>query len=279
VQQQREARERRDKAGRAVATKGSEPRIVLGARARQAEQSGGRAHRAGERLIDQAAARAEVAHARVEMLTPLAIALPPSRLPSSATVLAIEAACVAVGDRTLGPWTLTLTGPERVAVAGPNGAGKTTLLRLAAGEIAPSSGEVRRTHGPIVMLDQHVTILDRGRSILDNFRRLNPGLDDHAAHAACARFAFRNRDARQEAGTLSGGERLRAGLAVTLAGAHPPWLLILDEPTNHLDLESIEILEAALRDYDGALLVVSHDPAFLDAIGIGRTFEVAAARR
>jgi ATPase subunit of ABC transporter with duplicated ATPase domains len=126
------------------------------------------------------------------------------------------------------------------------------------------------------MLDQHVTLLDAGQSILANVRRLNPALDAQAAHAACARFAFRNVDALQAVGTLSGGERLRAGLACVLAGDRPPWLLLLDEPTNHLDIDSIEILEQALRDFDGALLVVSHDPAFLAAIGIFRTFEVAA---
>ena len=277
VQQQREARDRRDKTGRAVAAKGSEPRIVLGNRARQAEESGGRARRVGERLVEDAAARADAARARVEVLTPLTIALPTSGLPSTATVLAIEAVTIALGDRVLGPWTLALTGPERVAVTGPNGAGKTTLLRLAAGAIESNGGIARRTHGPIVMLDQHVTILDPGSSVVDNFRRLNPGLGDNEAHAACARFAFRNRDALQQVGTLSGGERLRAGLACTLAGDRPPWLLILDEPTNHLDLESIEILETALRDADGALLVVSHDPAFLAAIGIDRVLELGGA--
>jgi ATPase subunit of ABC transporter with duplicated ATPase domains len=71
-----------------------------------------------------------------------------------------------------------------------------------------------------------------------------------------------------------GGERLRAGLACTLAGARPPWLLILDEPTNHLDIESVELLEDALREFDGALMVVSHDPAFVDAVGIPREFNV-----
>jgi ATPase subunit of ABC transporter with duplicated ATPase domains len=75
-------------------------------------------------------------------------------------------------------------------------------------------------------------------------------------------------------GSLSGGERLRAGLAVALSGPQPPWLLILDEPTNHLDIASIEVLERALESFDGALLVDSHDRRFLDAIGIQRTVDV-----
>lgn len=90
------------------------------------------------------------------------------------------------------------------------------------------------------------------------------------AHVALARFLFRNTAAHQTAGTLSGGERLRAGLACVLCAATPPQLLILDEPTNHLDLASITAIEAALLAYDGALLVVSHDADFLEAIGVER---------
>jgi ATPase subunit of ABC transporter with duplicated ATPase domains len=101
-------------------------------------------------------------------------------------------------------------------------------------------------------------------------RRLNPELSGNEAHAALARFAFRNKAALQLAGTLSGGERLRAGLACVFARPEPPLLLLLDEPTNHLDLASIEELETALTNFDGALIVVSHDQAFLRAIGIER---------
>src|SRR5690606_5672057 len=130
------------------------------------------------------------------------------------------------------------------------------------GELAPTTG---RVHRPVAaaLLDQQTSILAGDRTLLDNFLRLNPGSTAHEAHAALARFLFRNSTALRTTGSLSGGERLRAALACVLGGAAPPQLLILDEPTNHLDLDSIAAIEAGLRGYDGALVVVSHDPDFL----------------
>src|SRR5690606_29461669 len=167
-----------------------------------------------------------------------------------------------------GPLSLEITGPERIAVIGPNGSGKTTLLRLAMGELEPDAGEALRAEGAIAMLDQRGALLDPEASLLDAMMQRHPGMTDHQARAALARFAFRNREAERIAGTLSGGERLRAALALVFGGPQVPQLLVLDEPTNHLDVEAVEELECALAGFDGALLVVSHDPAFLDAIGI-----------
>jgi len=209
-------------------------------------------------------------------VTPLVIELPATGLPANRRLLAFEDAALERGGRVFGPWRFEIIGPERVAVTGPNGAGKTSLLRMAAGALAPSSGTVLRAEGRVAMLDQHVGLLADDASVLDNFRRLHPGATEREAYAACARFAFRNRDALKLAGTLSGGERLRAGLACVLGGETVPQLLLLDEPTNHLDMESVEILEAALAGFDGALLMVSHDRAFLAAIGVGR--EIAVGR-
>ncbi|SFR96476.1 ABC-F family ATP-binding cassette domain-containing protein [Sphingomonas jatrophae] len=272
AQAAREAKDRRDKAGRMFAAKGSEPKILLGARAERAENSGGHARRLAERQIGDAASARDQAHARIEVLTPLTIDLPRVGLPSDAEVLALNEVTARRGDRRLGPWTFAIRGPERVAITGPNGAGKSTLLHLANDDLLPAAGTIRRRSGQIAMLDQHVGLLDPDDTILGNLRRRHPMLGVQDAYAACARFAFRNRDAERMVGSLSGGERLRAGLAAALSGPQPPWLLILDEPTNHLDVESIEVLERALRTFDGALLVVSHDTRFLEAIGIERTF-------
>jgi ATPase subunit of ABC transporter with duplicated ATPase domains len=171
-------------------------------------------------------------------------------------------------------FSLTLVGPERAAITGPNGSGKTTLLRLITGALPAGSG-VARIMVPYAMLDQTVSLLDPQLTIRDNFRTLNPDADENTCRAALARFMFRADAALQITGTLSGGETLRAGLACTIGGNHPPQLLILDEPTNHLDIHAIEQVEAGLRGYDGALLVVSHDADFLDAIGIGRTIALS----
>jgi ATPase subunit of ABC transporter with duplicated ATPase domains len=173
-------------------------------------------------------------------------------------------------SRLFGPLSFDVRGPERIAIRGANGSGKTTLFRLITGELAPSLGNIDRRTDRIAVLDQHIELLDPASSILDNLRRLNPELTTNEAHAALARFAFRNRAALQIAGTLSGGERLRAGMACVFARPQAPYLLLLDEPTNHLDIASIEELETALAGFDGALIAISHDEAFLSGIGIER---------
>jgi ATPase subunit of ABC transporter with duplicated ATPase domains len=209
-------------------------------------------------------------------------ALPASGLPAGRTVLALEDVTVRFSGAAhpiLDGVTLHLVGPERVAVVGPNGSGKSTLLRVVMGELAPDAGTVRRLPDrEVAFLDQHGAALDPARSVLESFRARHPRVEPSAARHALARFLFSDEAALRTVGTLSGGERLRASLACELGGERPPALLVLDEPTNHLDLDALEALEGALRDYDGALLVVSHDAAFLEAIGVERHLTLATPR-
>jgi len=271
AQRQAEKQARRDKAGRAVKARGDQPRILLGKRQERAENTAASGRALAEQQAQEAQGALDAARRQVEVVTPLTIALPPSGLPAGRTVLALHDVVVAhAGQPLFKPVSFTITGPERVALRGPNGSGKTSLLRVVAGLAEPASGGVQRVEGAVAMLDQHVSLFDPDLSLLDNIRSYHPEMTEHDAYAVLARFAFRNREALRLTGTLSGGERLRAGLAIVFSGPKPPQLLVLDEPTNHLDLESLEELERALIGYDGALLVVSHDDAFLETIGVGR---------
>jgi ATPase subunit of ABC transporter with duplicated ATPase domains len=271
AQSAREKQDRRDKRGRAMRAKGDAPKMLLDARAQRAEATRARGGGVAERITEAGHDAFEAARARVEVETPRHMDLPQTRLPPSRDLLALRDVVMRRKERHLfGPLTLDVRGPERIAVRGANGSGKTTLLRLMAGELAPTEGKVSCLTQRMAMLDQHVSLLVGRESVLENLRRSNPDLSENAARAALARFAFRNTSALQPAGSLSGGERLRAGMACLFARGVPPELLILDEPTNHLDLAAIELLEAALSGFDGALVVVSHDDSFLNAVGAKR---------
>ncbi|MCC6734735.1 MAG: ABC-F family ATP-binding cassette domain-containing protein [Bauldia sp.] len=264
----------RDRRGRQREAKGDLPRLLAGLRKNAAEATAGAGARLAERQAAEAAAEAAEARARIEVLVPLTVAVPPTGLSAGKTVLTLDGVSVgyAPGRPVIETFSLAITGPERVAITGGNGAGKTTLLDLVAGRLEPWSGVVD-VGVPFALLDQRVGLLDPALTVRDNFRRLNPSADENACRAALARFMFRADAALQAAGSLSGGELLRAGLACVL-GSVPPQLLILDEPTNHLDLDSIAAVEAGLRAYDGALLVVSHDEHFLAEIGVTRRVEL-----
>ena len=269
AQRAREKQDRREKMGRATRARGSQPKLVLNARAERAEHTSARGDHLAGRLIGDAADSFEAARAKVEITAPISMDVPHVDLPNSKDILRLKDAVAAFEDRHLfGPLSFELRGPRRVAISGPNGSGKSTLMRMILGEIPPVSGTVETLTPRIARLDQHVSLLPREGSILDALHAVQPHLSRNAAHAALARFAFRNEAAHQPVATLSGGERLRAGLAAIFAAPQPPELLLLDEPTNHLDMATIETLEAALNAYTGALLVISHDPAFLQAIGI-----------
>ena len=175
------------------------------------------------------------------------------------------------GERTLlNRFSTRVLRGDRVAIVGPNGAGKTTLVKLMLGEVPPDQGEVKLGTGlEVAYLDQARETLTAEMTLWDALvtsggdQVMVRGRPKHVA-AYAKEFLFNESQLRQPVASLSGGERNRLLLARALA--RPANLLVLDEPTNDLDMDTLDLLEEALADYDGTLMLVSHDRDFIDRL-------------
>jgi ATPase subunit of ABC transporter with duplicated ATPase domains len=265
--------EERDRFGALLADRRSEARRTGGS---LAKASGG-ADRRGTHALES---KVRAAERRLERLAQVDKPWEPWRLKLSFArgeragdlVAELSGAVVERGAFRLGPVDLDLRWGDRLAVTGPNGAGKSTLLRALLGELPLSRGT--RRLGRSVRLGE----LDQARSafapdarLLDAFTRAS-GRPPGEARTLLAKLGLGADDALRTVASLSPGERTRAALG--LLTAREVNCIVLDEPTNHLDLEAIEELEEALRDYDGTLVVVTHDRRFLEELEVTRRLEL-----
>ena len=162
---------------------------------------------------------------------------------------------------------------ERICIVGPNGVGKTTLLKIMMGLIPPDSGRIKKGHNVAFgYYDQGQRLLNDANTVLGELKEAYHLYSDTDMRSILGRFLFRGEDVFLDVGSLSGGEKARLSLLkMMLCGANT---LILDEPTNHLDIDSKEIFEEALLDFEGTVIVVSHDRYFLNRIPT-RIFELS----
>ncbi len=276
------------------------PKIIAHGRKMAAEVSAGRLRTEVGAKEDAARSALDEAGHRVRSDASMKIELPDPQVSRSRRI-----ATLADEERA---WVIQ--GPERVALIGPNGAGKTTLLeRLVAGAALEAGHNSARTEDAepdaradtrnppesdedvlntaprlvatastdrIGYLPQRVDGLDENRSVFENIALAAPQVPEKELRNRLARFLIRGATADRPVSALSGGERFRVALSKLLLSDPPPHLVVLDEPTNNLDIDTVDQLVEALRAYRGAVLVVSHDDAFLARLDLDLTLEIEA---
>jgi ATPase subunit of ABC transporter with duplicated ATPase domains len=170
------------------------------------------------------------------------------------------------------PLSFQLYSGERVAVSGDNGSGKTTLIKLILGRLRPQHGTLLTANCKPLYMDQDYSLVNNELSVYAQAQQFNAdALQEHEIKIRLARFLFTPDHWDKPCKLLSGGEKMRLTLCSLTMSRLSPDLIILDEPTNNLDIQNIGILTAALKEYTGTLVVISHDDHFLEDVGISRS--------
>jgi ATPase subunit of ABC transporter with duplicated ATPase domains len=220
-----------------------------------------------EDRVSAQAHRLDAARAAQRVVRAIDVDVPETAVPAGKVVITPSALDLHAGGVRLWPAPVSfgVIGPERIALRGANGSGKSTLLRHLS-----ERAQVRTAY-----LDQRLELLPEHLTLAEAMREAAPALAEHDRRVRLGRLGFEQERTEARIAILSGGERMRAALALLFVRPDPPQLLLLDEPETHLDLTSLDELVMALDGYHGALIVVSHDTGFVRAIGAGRTIELA----
>jgi len=285
AQQTQEKAAKRAQSGKKMRRDGSHGKTLLDKKKGQAEVSAGKRIQHAAAALGNAQGELAEAKERIERFRQLALEVPPSGTKSGQGLLRLEDVSFqfeGAESPLFQHLDLTLRAGDKIAVTGNNGCGKSTLLNLVAGRSDRYRGGVSGTMTILAKrlahLDQQTELIENAETIFDAFQKMNPKATPRQVHAALARFLFRGDAAFKRIEHLSGGERLRTALAGLLYAPQPPQLLLLDEPNNHLDLDSQQAVAAALRAYDGGVMIVSHDEVFLADVGVNETLDLGSPK-
>ncbi|WP_263139973.1 ABC-F family ATP-binding cassette domain-containing protein [Pseudomonas sp. RIT-PI-AD] len=263
LRERQERQERRQARGDRQRRETNQAKILLDRQKERSESSSGKLRQQQAAMREQLTQRVREAARQVEEDVPISLHPLPVAQAARRRVAELDDVQLPFGASGTRPISLTLSGQQRLGVLGPNGCGKSTLLKVLAGVLEPLAGRCEMAVKS-AYLDQHLAALDPQRSVLEQMIEANAGAGKDILRMQLAQLGLDAQKILAPSGSLSGGERLKAALACVLYADVPAQLLLLDEPSNHLDLPSTQALEAMLRSYQGALVVVSHDDALLE---------------
>jgi ATPase subunit of ABC transporter with duplicated ATPase domains len=173
------------------------------------------------------------------------------------------------------PLNFIIKSGERIAIKGSNGSGKTTLIKIILGELHPQQGNIDRAEVNAIYIDQDYSLINNTLTVYEQALRYNHGnLQEHEVKSKLTHFLFTKDYWDKPCSTLSGGEKMRLMLCCLTISTEAPNIIILDEPTNNLDIQNTEILTAAINEYEGTVIAVSHDAVFLKDTNIEESIEL-----
>lgn len=281
VQQSKEKYEKRLAMGNKTRHEGGQPKMFLDYHKGRAEVTKSKLESRTDKRLSLARARLNEAKTKLEQKDFFDFDLEATHVPNGKIVIELQHVSFAYPgcDQIIKDLDLCVVGPQRVAIVGNNGSGKSTLLKLVVGSLEPVGGSITVGVECMAYLDQNLSILKHDQTIVQNFKRLNSNVADSDCRTRLATFLFSQDTVDKPVSSLSGGEKMRAAMACIFMGNNPPQLVLLDEPTNNMDLDSIQALESALSNYQGALIVVSHDKQFLENISIEEYVHLGTERK
>lgn len=275
---------RDERRGKSFHASKREPKMVMNLRKRAAEESAGALRRTMQNREAHAAETLEQAELDAWVPDTVHIELPDTHVALGQRVLELELMGHPSEDPEAPPLASEIIhpiiqGPERWRLAGANGSGKTTLLRT-----VMADDPVNATHRVIARTDRvgyiaQTPTIPNTLTLLDAVRDANPGAEEQRLRDQLARLLFRGDKVFAAPRTLSGGERFRAAVAMTLLASPAPQLLLLDEPTNNLDMDTVDWLVDVMTGYQGALMVVTHDDGIAERLGLTQTLDLDLVAR
>lgn len=266
-----------DARGRKKQEKAGAPKVVMNYMRNCAEKSTSRIKEVHKEKVGAAAEELNELRKGLQDMDKMKMVFDNSTLHKGKTL--VKAANIIAGYDDKKLWqeglSFEIVSGERIAIKGSNGSGKTTLINIILGTMHPQSGQIQLADSNTIYIDQDYSLVDNGLTVYEQAELYNTGdLQEHEIKTRLDRFLFTKTDWSKPCSNLSGGEKMRLMLCCLTIGNSAPDIVVLDEPTNNLDIQNTEILTAAINEYNGTLIVVSHDEYFLEQIQVERVIDL-----